>query len=271
MPVLEASNIAFSYMNRGKVEKEVFEDISFSVETGEVFCIVGPNGCGKSTLLDCILGFNRLLAGKITVAGRELSEYRPRELAAHLAYVPQSHKMTFGYTVLDIVTMGKTYEQRMFSPPTEEEKEYARRCLKTVGLSGFEDRDYTKLSGGELQLVLIARALCQQAEVLVMDEPTAHLDFCHELTVMETIAQLAKTGNISIVMATHFLNQAFYLENAGVNTRVALMNDGRICAVGKPGEILTEENLLSVFDIVTEVAETDGGERRYIIPLHNRK
>ena len=271
MALLTVKDAAFSYRNKKGVEKHVFDGIDFSVERGEIFCIVGPNGCGKSTLIDCLLGLNKLEAGDILIADKSISEFKAKELASHIAYVPQNHKITFGYTVLDIITMGRTYEQRVFEPPTEEERDYARKCLSLVGLSGFETRDYSKLSGGELQLVLIARALCQKADVLIMDEPTAHLDFRHELNVMEIIAKLVKEQQISIIMATHFLNQAYYLENAGVNTRVALMSDCHFGMIGTPSEVLSEENLLKVFNIVTEVASTKDGERKYIIPLYNEK
>lgn len=266
MPILKVVNAAFSYKT-----KDVFENISFEVEPGEVFCIVGPNGCGKTTLIDCILGLSKLKSGEILIHGKPLESYKARDLARHVAYVPQNHKLTFGYSVLDVVSMGRTYEARMFQPPSDEEIEYAKYCLKLVGLDGFEERDYTKLSGGELQLVLIARALCQKAEVLVMDEPTAHLDFRHELNVMEIISSLVKNQRISIVMATHFLNQAFYLENAGVNTRVALINDKSFEAIGSASETLTQENLDKIFNVVTEIVGEEADKRKYIIPLYNKR
>lgn len=140
-----------------------------------------------------------------------------------------------------------------------------------VGLSGFEEREYTKLSGGELQLVMIARAIAQQSKLLIMDEPTAHLDFTHELTVMEIVARLVKEEGISIVMATHFLNQAYYLENAGVNTKVALLKDGHFARVGTPSEVLTEENLEDTFSIVSEIVSDGEGVRKYILPLRNKR
>lgn len=264
MSLLELKQGAFAYG-----ERTIFEDINFSVEPGELFCVVGPNGCGKSTLLDCVLGLNKMKAGELLVDGRPMKEYKPRELAQRIAYVPQDHKLTFGFSVLDIVSMGRTYEARMFDPPGEAQKAAARHSLELVGMENFADRDYTKLSGGELQLVLIARALCQNAKVLVMDEPTAHLDFRHELSVMEIVAKLVREEGISIVMATHFLNQAYYLEGAGVNTRVALMDGGRFGAVGTPSTVLNEDNLRNVFRIVTEVATDASGERKYIVPLRN--
>lgn len=133
------------------------------------------------------------------------------------------------------------------------------------------DREYTKLSGGELQLVIIARAIAQQSHLLVMDEPTAHLDFTHELNVMEIIARLVRDKKISIIMATHFLNQAYYLENAGVNTRVALINDGNFAQVGTPSQVLNTENLEATFNIITEIVSNGTGERKYILPLRNKR
>ncbi len=264
MSYLEMKRGAFSYGSR-----PIFEDISFSIQPGEIFCVVGPNGCGKSTLLDCVLGLNQLKAGELLVDGKPRRSYKPRELAARIAYVPQDHKLTFGFSVLDIVAMGRTYEARMFDPPGEKQKAAAMHALELVGMEGFAERDYTKLSGGELQLVLIARALCQNAKVLVMDEPTAHLDFRHELTVMEIVARLVRDEGISILMATHFLNQAYYLEGANVPTRVALMDSGHFGAVGTASEVLNEENLRNVFRIITEVSSDETGERKYILPIRN--
>lgn len=267
MSRIEVKDAAFSYDGK----RMIFENISFQVEKGQILCMIGPNGCGKSTLIDCILGLNKLRQGKIYIEGRAISRFKAREFAEHVAYVPQGHKTTFSYTVLEIVTMGRTYAAKMFSPPGETEKEVAREALRQVGLAGFEDREYTKLSGGELQLVMIARAIAQQSKLLVMDEPTAHLDFTHELNVMEIVANLVKEKGISIIMATHFLNQAYYLENAGVNTQVALINEGRFAQVGPPSQVLNEENLEKTFHIITEIIRNGTGERKYILPLRNKR
>lgn len=258
---------AFAYDN----SRMIFDGINFDVEEGEILCIIGPNGCGKSTLIDCLLGLKKLKRGEISVAGRNMEQLKPKEFAEHVAYVPQGHETTFAYTVLDVVTMGRTYAARTFSPPGEEEKAVAREALKQVGLAGFENREYTRLSGGELQLVLIARAIAQQSRLMIMDEPTAHLDFTHEMTVMEIVAKLVKEKKISIIMATHFLNQAYYLENAGVNTRVALMNGRNFDRIGRPSEVLTEENLEKTFNIVAEIVSDGSGVRKYILPLRNKR
>jgi iron complex transport system ATP-binding protein len=267
MSLLRLHDVSFGY----QVERPIFENISFEIGPGEVFCIIGPNGCGKTTLIDSILGMNQPQQGHIEIAGTDLRRLKPRGFAENIAYIPQNHVKTFPYSVLDIVVMGRTHAARMFSAPNAAERQRALESLEQVGLKGFENRLYTELSGGELQLVLIARALAQESRIILMDEPTAHLDFRHELMVMEIITWLVQEKGFSIIMATHFLNQAFYLENTGVKTRVALMNQGKFKAVGTPSEVLTRDSLKDVFRIITSLGITneDGIRRKYIVPLKN--
>lgn len=267
MSLLSLKNVSFGY----HAQQLIFNHISFDVKPGEVFCIIGPNGCGKTTLIDCILGINQPSSGHIDVSGMDSRKLKPKAFAKNIAYVPQSHTKTFPYTVLDIVVMGRTYATKMFAAPNAGERHRAMESLEQVGLKGFENRLYTELSGGELQLVLIARALAQESQIMVLDEPTAHLDFRHELMVMEIITWLVKEKGLAIIMATHFLNQAYYLENAGVATRVALMNQGSFKAIGTPTEVLTKDNLKDVFKIISSLGTTDedGINQKFIIPLKN--
>lgn len=260
--LLEVKNATFAY------DKEnIFENLSFSVGSSQAFLIVGPNGCGKSTLIDNLLGMYNLKSGEIHIQDKNINEYKPKEIAKHLAYVPQSHEKSFGYEVIDVIAMGRTYATKMFSPPSKEEIKKAYEALELIGLEEYAHRQYTKLSGGELQLVMIARAIAQNAKLLIMDEPTAHLDFCHELNVLEVITNLIKEHDISVVMATHFLNQAYFLENAGVDTTVALMHDKNFKTIGKPSEALVPDKLENVFNIVSEIANDGEGQRKYILPL----
>jgi len=265
MSLLEVRNATFSYDG----SRNIFEDISFSVKQGEAFVIVGPNGCGKSTLIDNILGLKKPSSGSIMLGSTDIANMKPNEIAKAAAFVPQAHVKSFAYKVIDIVIMGRAYAAGMFSAPGADSREIAMDALSQVGITDFHDREYTTLSGGELQLVLIARAIAQRSGLLVMDEPTAHLDFRHELNVMEVISGLIKGNGISIVMATHFLNQAYYLESVGVKTWVALMNDKKFECVGPPADVLTPENLESVFRITAKVASDDG--RKFILALRNNR
>lgn len=250
MTILQVTEASFSYERQtGKI----FEDISFAVGQGEIFCLLGPNGCGKSTLLDSILGINRLQQGKITVMGKDTRSLKAGEIAHYIAYVPQSHERTFPYQVIDIVKMGRAAYTGRFSSPSAEDKEIAKKALDLVGLRHLRHRPYTQLSGGEGQLVMIARALAQKTPVIVMDEPTAHLDFKHEMVVMETIVKLVKKTGLSVVMATHFPNHTFYLENNNIKTRVALMHQKGFLQVGSPAEVLSEENMRILYNVDTRL------------------
>jgi len=267
MTLLEVKNATFGYNGIDNI----FEDISFSVGQGEAFLIVGPNGCGKSTIIDNLLGLKKPDSGSIFLQSTDIRKMKPNEIARVAAFVPQGHVKSFAYNVIDIVIMGRAFAAGMFSAPDSESKDIAIDALAQVGMSEFHDREYTTLSGGELQLVLIARAIAQRSGLLIMDEPTAHLDFRHELDVLEIISGLIKNKGISIVMATHFLNQAFYLESVGIKTTVALMNDRIFERVGTPTDVLTPENLESVFRITAKVASDGSDGRKFILALHNSK
>ncbi|MGI5921587.1 MAG: ABC transporter ATP-binding protein [Syntrophomonadaceae bacterium] len=265
MPLIEAKNVTFGYDHH-----TVFQDISFRVRKGEIFFLLGPNGCGKTTLLDCVLGLLKPDKGSILVKGTNVLNIRPETMAKHIAYVPQSHEKTFPYKVLDIVLMGRAAYIGMFSSPSQQDVAIAEEALQLVGISRLRDRCYTQLSGGEAQLVMIARALAQKTPLIVMDEPTAHLDFKHELVIMETIVDLVKETGSAVLMATHFPNHAFYFENNNITTRVALMNNGSFLAMGGASEVLSEENLKLLYNIKARVLSYDVGvnqELRQVIPI----
>lgn len=250
MSILQVTNASFSYEQHSE---KIFEDISFEVGQGEIFCLLGPNGCGKSTLLDNILGVNHLQRGEIRVMGRDTRSLKAGQIARYIAYVPQSHERTFPYQVIDIVKMGRAAYTGRFSSPSAEDKEIAKEALDLVGLRHLRHRPYTQLSGGEGQLVMIARALAQKTPVIVMDEPTAHLDFKHEMVVMETIVKLVRTTDLTVVMATHFPNHTFYLENNGIKTTVALMHNKHFLEVGNPTKVLNEHNMRTLYNVNTKL------------------
>jgi iron complex transport system ATP-binding protein len=263
--LIEVTDAAFSYGTQ-----TVFRDINFSVTKGEIFCLLGPNGSGKTTLLDCVLGTHKPRSGNIKINGEEISSYNPRKLAQQISYVPQRHECAFPYRVIDVTLMGRAAYTGIFSAPSKNDRKIARTALKATGMYHLRRRPYTQLSGGELQLVMIARALAQDTSLIVMDEPTAHLDFRHELLVLETIMNLVKEKEISILMATHFPNHAFYFEDNGLKITIALLKDGQFIAKGAPREILNEESIEELYGVKSSLFfynDNNNHDRRRIIPL----
>ena len=159
----------------------VFERVALSVPEATVCCLLGANGCGKSTLIDCVLGLHRLQEGQVAIRDKNVADYRQADLAKVVAYVPQAHQKTFPYTVRQIVLMGRTAHLAALAAPSGEDGRLAEEALRQVGIPHLADRPYTRISGGEMQLVALARALAQDTPVIVMDEPTAHLDYRNEL------------------------------------------------------------------------------------------
>lgn len=264
MAVLEVKNLNFSYDDR-----KILNGINFAIEKGEMFCIFGPNGCGKTTMLDCILGLQKIQKGEILIEGKKISQMKIEELARKVAYVPQKHQHTFGYTVLEMVLMGRTAHTAMFDSPKNEDIKIAEACLENVGMYSFKDRIFNNLSGGEAQLVKLARALAQETNLIIFDEPTSHLDFRHELNVIKYMAKLIKEFDMSIIMATHFPNHAFYFEGQGLNTKVAMMENGVFYAKGKAEEVLDEENMSRIFKIKTKVYRNVEADNifNYMVPI----
>jgi iron complex transport system ATP-binding protein len=266
--MIKVSNATFSYD-----KEEIFKDINLDINEGEIFCLFGPNGCGKSTLIQCILGILNLESGSIVLRGQDVSTMKPQMVAKVAAYIPQVHDKPFPFKVIDVVMMGRTAYTGMFSLPGSEDRKIAEEAMERVGISHFRDRPYTQLSGGETQLVLVARALAQQTPALIMDEPTAHLDFRNELGFLETTVKLVKTTGITVIMATHSPNHALYFEGCALKTRVALMNNQQIVLQGTPSSVLTVENMTSTFNIESKVLPYTWEEHQMmqIVPLRLRE
>jgi len=264
MAVLQVENLNFSYH-----EKKILNGVNFAVEQGEIFCIFGPNGCGKTTMLDCILGLNKPDRGHVFVDGEDALALSAARKAQKIAYVSQKSDRTFPYTVLEIVLMGRTAYSGIFSSPGREDLEIAGNALNSVGMYKFKDRVFTKLSGGEAQLIKIARAIAQNARLIIFDEPTSHLDFRHELNVIKYIARIIEEKGVSVVMATHFPNHAYLFESYGIPTRVALMENGVFGAVGVPSAVLNQENMAKIFKVLTKNFRDTNGDRvlNYVVPV----
>lgn len=238
----------------------LLNDISFTVEPGRMYCLMGANGCGKTTLINCILGMHRQDSGVVYVGGGDARKLKPAELAARAAFVPQNHEKTFPYTVEQIVMMGRTVYADGLRGPGDDERLIAAEVMRQTGIEHLADRPYTQISGGELQLVMLARALAQQTPVIIMDEPSAHLDFRNELVFMETVADLIRGKGTAVLMATHSPNHPFFFERCGIDTRVLALAGGRLRYTGAPSEILTEERISEIYGIKARVLTSDDGE-----------
>ena len=260
--VLKVCNLSFSYG-----DKEIFENVSLSMRAGEILCLMGPNGCGKTTLIDNIMAIHKPKTGEIELMGEPLRKYKRHHIAQNIAYVPQIHNITFPYTVKEVVVMGRTAYTGIFGEPQPEDDEVALEALEKVGISHFAEQPYSRLSGGEVKLVLLARALGQRTAMIIMDEPTAHLDFKNELLFLETIVDLCKKENMAVLMATHSPSHAFYFAAKGLNCRAAMMSQGKMIACGHPDNVVTERNIREVYGVKASIStdyDDDGLEMKTV-------
>ena len=245
--MIRVRNLRFAYNKR----RQVLNGVSLDIARGEVVNILGPNGCGKSTLLEAILGFLKLGPGMITLDDTPLESIRRADLARKLAYVPQLHNGVFHYTALDVVLMGRTMENpwRRFSA---DDQARARTALGKVRLDRLADRSYLELSGGERQLVLIARALAQNSDFLIMDEPASGLDYGNQFHLLQVIQELSLEG-FSIVLTTHHPEQAVFLGG-----RAILLREGQVWADGPARETITAERVCSLYNLPGETLRRAG-------------
>lgn len=264
--ILSVEGVRFGYGDG----RDVLAGVDLTVRRATLTCLMGVNGCGKSTLLDCVLGERVAWAGSVLVDGFDVRDLRPAQLARLVSYVPQVHERSFPYTVEHVVSMGRTPWTGAGGKLDEEDQAFVERALATCGLDQLATRPYTDLSGGEMQMVMLARALVQDTPLVLMDEPTAHLDFKNELLFLETIEDLVKRENVTVVMATHMPNQAFHLASAGVPTQVALMHEGRVVREGPPRDVLDAAALAHVFGVEAVLMERAHGPTgrpiRQIVP-----
>jgi iron complex transport system ATP-binding protein len=235
----------------GYRDRVVGRGLDVSLEQSEVLALLGPNGSGKTTLLKTLLGILDPLAGTALIDGRPISTYSAPERARRIAYVPQSHVPTFGFTVETVVLMGRTAHGNLFSAPSAADRLVGNRALERFGIAALRERPYTMISGGERQLVLLARALAQEPQFIVLDEPTASLDFGNQGKVMREIRALAAAGH-GILFTTHDPNHALRAAD-----RAFLMRDGQRVAEGGVREVLTRARLEDLYGAPVEML-TDG-------------
>jgi iron complex transport system ATP-binding protein len=257
--ILEASAIHYRYVP----DQPVLRDVNLSVAASSIVYLLGHNGCGKTTLLEILSGVRAPLSGSVSLNGADVYHLPARVRARRIGLVPQIHTPVFDYTVRDIVMMGRTPYLRLFGTPGRADQDIVDQAIARVGLMALRDRAYTDLSGGERQLTLIARGLAQQTGVLLLDEPTAHLDPRNEQIVLETVAQLAGR-DVTFVISSHNPNSALQYAH-----QVVVMKAGRVVVNGSPAEVLTEETLSRSYDMPVEVIYNEEQVARAVVPRRN--
>ena len=241
---------------------EVLHDLTFDIPDGTLVNVLGPNGVGKSTLFRCILGLNRDYQGEVLVNGKDMKRLSIRERAKEVSYIPQSHAPVYDYEVLDVVLMATGSDLKPLTNPGCEQRKRAYAALKHIGIQEFAHRPYMQISGGEQQLVLIARALAQNARTIVMDEPTSALDYGNTVRVLSCVRQLAREG-LSIIQSTHNPDHAFLYAD-----KTLVLRDGRVDAYGAPAEVITSELISGLYSVEVEVNSLYGDKVRVCVPVH---
>ncbi|HPG58932.1 MAG TPA: ABC transporter ATP-binding protein [Candidatus Wallbacteria bacterium] len=249
--IMEAEDISFSYGGR-----HVLKNISLNIHAGEVLSILGPNGAGKTTLLNCLLNFVKPVGGRIKLKGKPAEEYKRRDFCRIVSFVPQMHRPVFDYTVEEIVLMGKNPHLEGCAAPSKKDRAEALAALAELNIEHLRDARYTKISGGELRLALIARAIVQATEMIFLDEPAAHLDLKNQLGIMRVIRGLAAVKKMAAVMVVHDPDHAL-----AYSDRALLLKDGLSVAAGAPSETITSENLMSVYGVDAAIVEFEGRKK----------
>ncbi|MDO5695741.1 MAG: ABC transporter ATP-binding protein [Eubacteriales bacterium] len=235
--MIEIKNLSFSYRPEGP---PVLADISIRIRPGFNF-LLGENGAGKTTLMKCVTGLMKPIQGQIIVAGRDISTLKPKEMAGLVSYIPQAHVPAFNHLVTDVVLMGTTRTLRFYQTPDGRQTDRVLDILSRLGIADLAARGYGEISGGQRQLVLIARALIQDSRILIMDEPAGGLDFGNQVLLMRTLQDLAEAG-YTILLSSHNPQTAAWFA-----THVMILNEGKVVAYGTPEEVMTERHLTAIY------------------------
>ena len=242
-------------------QRQILRQVELTVAMGEFLVIIGPNGTGKTSLLKALAGLLPV-AGDIEILGQPLAGYGRRHLARELAVVPQLTPTDFPFSVAETVLMGRSPHLGLLELEGDEDRRLAGRAMAFTEVAHLAERRLEELSGGERQRVIIARAICQQPRLILLDEPTASLDPAHQVRIMDLLEQLRREQGMTVIMVSHDLNLA-----AMYGGRLALMNEGRIVAIGTPAEVLTVAQLETCYGCRMEVVRTQTGGQLRVHPL----
>ncbi|WP_419769276.1 MAG: ABC transporter ATP-binding protein [Candidatus Marinarcus sp.] len=235
-------DLKFSY---GK--KEILKGIDFEINSSDVISILGPNGCGKTTLLKILLGFLKPSCGKVYFDNTLIQNIKPKAFFQRVAYIPQVHDGAFGYLVKDVVLMGRMPYKSLFSNYNNEDRKICMDALEILGIKHLENEIYTTLSGGQRQLILIARAIAQQADVFIMDEPVNGLDFGNQYKLLNRIKALSKK-DLTFIKTSHYPDHVFFVSNEAI-----FLDQGKILEKGDPNIIIREDNIKTVYQLESKI------------------
>ena len=258
--ILEVQNGCFGYPK----QKEVLKNINLSLEEGHILSILGPNGIGKTTLLKCMIGLLSWNSGRSLLSGQDIHTLKAKDVWNTISYIPQTHGFSFSYTGLEMVMMGRSSHLGLFEQPGTKEIEMAEAMMEKTGITHLAAKDCNRMSGGELQMVLIARALINEPKLIIPDEPETGLDFHNQILVLNMIEKLAHEDGISAIMNTHYPTNAMRIADEAF-----MMNRKGDQFYGKAAEILNRENISNSFDVNVIVDEVTYQNRklRSIIPV----
>lgn len=245
---------------------KILDAVSLSIRKGSVVTLLGPNGCGKTTLLKIINNLLKPDRGKVLVEGRDVVSMPAHRLARIMGYVPQGHRISFPFKVRDVVITGRMPYIPAFSSPKREDLERTEQVMALTGISGLADRPYTQISGGERQLVMIARAMAQQPSVLLLDEPTSYLDFKNQIETLKMIKEISRSRDVTVVMTLHDPNHALMFSDEVVILRK--LNGGRegnVIASGPSHKAMTPQNIQAAYGVDVEIVDVKG--RKLLIPI----
>lgn len=244
--ILEVKNGCFGYLKK----QDILRNINIQLEKGKVLAILGPNGIGKTTLLKCMIGLLPWKSGCTLLKGQNIHEMKAKELWSTISYIPQTHGFAFSYTGLEMVMMGRSAHMSMFEQPGNKEIEMAEAIMKRVGITYLANKDCNCMSGGELQMILIAKALINEPELIILDEPETGLDSYNQILVLNMIERLAHEEGISAIMNTHYPTNALTIADEAF-----MMNRKGKFFYGDINDVLTEDNISESFDIKVVVNE----------------
>lgn len=266
-PYLVAHEVSYAYPRRGRgSETRALDGVSMAVSRGSFTGLLGPNGCGKTTLLKLLSGVLRPSAGTVLLEGRPLADLPRRAAARHVAVVPQETHPAFDYTVLELVLMGRHPHLGAFQLEGPGDLAIARETLAATGTAHLADRSFASLSGGEKQRVVIAGALTQQPDILLLDEPTASLDLGYQLDIASLLTRLSREHDVTMVMATHDLNLA-----ASMCDTLVLLRQGRVLAHGATADVLTSAMVEQLYDVDADVHFHEGAGHLTVTPVGRRR